>query len=62
MSRKPNERKKQKSCPLGQTFPSSKEEDSERAITGKSPVYARTDRFPVMLEAEAKSEQMLPVL
>lgn len=61
MSRKPNERKKQKSCPLGQTFPSSKE-NSDRAITGKSLVYAWTDRFPVMLEAEAKSEQMLPVL
>lgn len=49
MSRKPNERKKEKSCPLGQMFLSSKKEDSDRTITGKSLFYAWTDRFPVML-------------
>lgn len=36
MPRKPNKRKNQESCSLGQMLPSGKEEDSDRAITGKS--------------------------
>lgn len=60
MSRKPNDRKNRKSCPHGQMLPSGR----RRTVAGPSELnhwILCMDRFPLMLEVEAKSEHTLPV-